>query len=68
MGSIVSREVQVLEKRKYRKEEDKSMYELPDILVLAQQMNKELKGKTVRNAQFNERGYTNLSKNEFEAA
>jgi len=68
VGSIVSREVQVLEKRKYRKEEDKSMYELPDILVLAQQMNKELKGKTVRNAQFNERGYTNLSKNEFEAA
>jgi len=68
VGSIVSREVQVLEKRKYRKEEDKSMYELPDILVLAQQMNKELKGKTVRSAQFNERGYTNLSKNEFEAA
>lgn len=44
------------------------MYELPDILVLAQQMNRELKGKTVRNAQFNEKGYYNLSKNEFEAA
>jgi formamidopyrimidine-DNA glycosylase len=44
------------------------MYELPDILVLAQQMNTELKGKTIKHAQFNEKGYYNLAKEDFEAA
>ncbi len=44
------------------------MYELPDILVLAQQMDRELKGKTVSNAQFNEKGYYNMPKKDFEAA
>jgi formamidopyrimidine-DNA glycosylase len=52
----------------YNKKEEDIMYELPDILVLAQQMNKELKGKTVENAQFNEKGYYNLPKKDFEAA
>ncbi len=44
------------------------MYELPDVLVLARQMNKELKGKTIKEAEFNEKGYYNLPKGEFEAA
>ena len=44
------------------------MYELPDILVLAQQMDEELKGKTIKDAQFNEKGYYNLPKEKFEAA
>lgn len=44
------------------------MYELPDILVVVQQMNKELKGKTIKEAEFNEKGYYNLPKKEFEAA
>lgn len=44
------------------------MYELPDILVLARQMNDELVGKTIRTAQFHEKGYFNLPKGDFEAA
>ncbi|MGC1122984.1 MAG: DNA-formamidopyrimidine glycosylase family protein [Candidatus Methanofastidiosia archaeon] len=44
------------------------MYELPDILVLVQQMNKELIGKTIESANFNEKGYFNLPKKDFEAA
>ena len=42
------------------------MYELPDILVLVQQMNKELKGKAIECAIFNEKGYFNLPKKDFE--
>lgn len=44
------------------------MYELPDILVLVQQMNKELKGKIIESVIFNEKGYFNLPKKDFEAA
>ncbi len=44
------------------------MYELPDLLVIARQMNDELPGKQIVAAQFNEKGYYNLPKNAFEAA
>jgi len=44
------------------------MYELPDLVVVARQMNDELRGKRIVAAQFNEKGYYNLPKEEFEAA
>ena len=44
------------------------MYELPDLVVVARQMNDELRGKRTVAAQFNEKGYYNLPKEEFEAA
>lgn len=44
------------------------MYELPDVLVVARQMNNELLGKKIVAAQFNEKGYYNLPKKAFEAA
>jgi len=36
------------------------MYELPDLMVVARQMNDELPGKKIVAAQFNQRGYSNL--------
>ncbi len=44
------------------------MYELPDLLVVARQMNDELQGKKIVAAQFNEKGYYNLPEDAFEAA
>ena len=44
------------------------MYELPDLMAVARQMNDELPGKRIVAAQFNQRGYSNLLEEEFEAA
>ena len=44
------------------------MYELPDLIVVAQQISDELPGKKIVAAQFNKKGYYNLPKEAFEAA
>lgn len=44
------------------------MYELPDLLAVARQMNDALREKKIVASQFNEKGYYNLPKKAFETA